>query len=54
MIEEIESRNDKGDYHGYQQWYDKGMLTLRGTMKNNLEVGYEEFHIAYQTSFFIR
>jgi hypothetical protein len=37
--------NDKGELHGYQEWYgDDDELWLRGTQKNGFEIGYEEIN----------
>jgi len=52
--QDIENRNTKGYFHGYQEWYEDSILTLRGMYKNDLEVVYEEFHLVKQTTFYIR
>ena len=58
--EEIVQCNQKGEYHGYQQWHhqnDNHTLKLRGVFKHGLEIGYEEWHKYYstaQTTFYIR
>ena len=38
----IETINDKGYYHGYQEWYSSGgnKLWLRGMYKNGEPLGY--------------
>ncbi len=41
----ITNRNDKGLYHGYQEWYfSNGNIGLKGFWYNGIEVDYEEFH----------
>ena len=43
MRKHIKNFNNKGQTHGYQEWYDiHGGLWLRGTQKNGFEIGYEE------------
>jgi hypothetical protein len=54
-IKDIGSVNDKGQYHGHQEWYlPSGGLELRGNMKNSDEIGYEEWHRYEETNFYIR
>ena len=37
--------NDKGEFHGYQEWYARNNeLFIRTTYKNGSEIGYEEIH----------
>ena len=47
MRKHIKNLNNKGLYHGYQDWSGDdycGELWLRGTQKNGFEIGYEEIH----------
>ena len=55
MHTEIVSRNDKEEYHGYQEWlgYNKSKIRLRGNYKNNMEIGYTEWHYPAITLFCI-
>jgi hypothetical protein len=57
MKTNIENKNHRGQYHGYQEWYgeDNG-LAFRSTCKNNLYIGYSEAHLKFikQTYFNIR
>lgn len=44
---EIEPKNSKDKFHGYQEWYwdkDCTLLWYRGKYKNGFEIGYEEYH----------
>ncbi len=62
MGDEILNINNKGGYHGYQEWYqyytlndvEIKKLTLRNMYKNDLEIGYEEYHHIKETNFYIR
>jgi hypothetical protein len=50
-------KNNKGKYHGYQEWYRNGKIILRGNAKNDQEIGYQESHskyFNYDTSFYIK
>jgi hypothetical protein len=52
---EIEPKNNKGEWHGYQEWYyPNGKLRCRGIMKHDLDVGYQEYHQYEETEFYIR
>jgi hypothetical protein len=42
MKKNIENFNDKGEHHGYQEWYDNHGLWLRGNHKNHKPIGYTE------------
>jgi hypothetical protein len=42
MNKDIDNYNDKGEHHGYQQWYDIHGLWYRGTWKNDKPIGYTE------------
>lgn len=50
----IESKNSKGQYHGYQESYAYGEIQLRGMYKHGLEIGYEEYHGLKKTNFYIK
>ena len=47
--------DNKGRFHGYHEWYDtKGNLRLRTNFKHDNPMGYEEYHGATETRFYIR
>jgi hypothetical protein len=54
--QDIEPKNDKGEWHGYQEWYTyiNTILTLRGMYKNDIDLGYQERHWVEATIFVIR
>ena len=57
MNKDIENRNDKGQYHGYQEWYigdGNNDLIVRANWKNNNAIGYHEHHMFEQTTFYIK
>ena len=54
MNKDIINKNDKGQYHGYQQEYWGNIITYRGYYKNNRIIGYFEYHMFEQTTFYIR
>ena len=54
MKKEIENKNDKGQYHGYQEWYLSNRIYIRSTFKNGLEIGYGEWHYDKETIFYIK
>lgn len=56
MKAEITNKNQKGQFHGYQEWYYSSGISFRSTCKNNLYVGYHESHLnsIKLTCFFIR
>jgi len=42
---DIRNYNDKGDLHGYQEWYwHNDEFNLRGVWKNGRPIGYDERH----------
>ncbi len=41
-MKEIINKNDKGELHGYQEWYWCGELSFKGFYNNNIIVDYEE------------
>ena len=53
-MKHIRSRNYKGQFHGYQEWYWKDTIWLRGKFINGVEIGYEEIHLKCKTNFYIR
>ena len=53
MSKDIDPRDKKGDYHGYQEWY-WGDLWVRCTYKHGDDVGYEENHRNKETNFYIK
>lgn len=49
MNKQIDNYNDKGQPHGYNEWYDSigyynNGLWYRGTWKNNQPIGYHELN----------
>lgn len=62
MKQNIRNINSKGELNGYQERYNvDGKLAYRGNYKNNIDIGYQEYHflvilVKYlkQTHFFIR
>jgi hypothetical protein len=65
MKKEIKNHNQKGENHGYQQWYapTSNKLWYRGNYKNDEQIGYVESNwkgiegigdIATTVDFFIR
>ena len=52
-MKDIETLNDKGQWHGYQEWYGIKLWT-RGMYKNNTPMGYMEIHSSIITIFYIR
>ncbi len=53
-IKEIKTKNYKGQFHGYQEWYLVGRIRLRCIMKHDVEIGYEEWHEWDETNYYIR
>ena len=55
-MNDIETFNSKGEHHGYQEWYCYTTYTIhsRCVYKNGFEIGYDEWHSAKTTRFFIR
>jgi len=52
---DIDNRNPKGKFHGYQEWYwGNSVLTYRGNWKNGQEFGYSERHAYKQTRYYIK
>jgi len=54
---EIITKNSKGQYHGYQEVYrsiSQNIIDIRCMCKNNLYIGYFEWHPSKETRFHIR
>ena len=45
MNKEIYNKNDKNQFHGYQEWYGNNEVWLRCKYKNGQPVGYYENHL---------
>ena len=42
---DIQPKNSRNEWHGYHQWHHyNNLLMLRVMYKNDLEIGYEEYH----------
>ena len=55
MNKDIDNKNNKGQYHGYQVWYDSyNKLWHRGNWKNSEEIKYQENHLFKLTLYFIK
>jgi hypothetical protein len=55
MKKDIDPKDSKGFYHGYQEWYlPNGKMWTRGIMKNNLDLHYMERHTLKITYYHIR
>ena len=54
MNKEIHNYNDKGDYHGYNEWYLTDKIWARGNYKNGKVIAYHEFHCGIKTLFYIK
>jgi hypothetical protein len=54
MNKKIININNKGEYHGYQEWYFYNKLFYKGNFKNGKEIGYEETHYLIRTSYYIK
>ena len=49
-MKDITNKNNKGELHGYQEWYHHNhTIWLRGNVKNGVEIGYEEIHLKHTT-----
>lgn len=55
-MKDITNRNSKEQYHGYQAWYYDydNKLYYRANYKNNMKIGYEEYHWSKITRYNIR
>jgi hypothetical protein len=55
MKQVIRNKNDKGQYHGYQEWYFNGkIIAHRYIVRNGQNIGYSEWHGFKKTNFYIR
>ena len=54
MNKDIKNYNNKGQLHGYQEWYVNNKIYYRGIRKNNKPIGYEEYHRYKITRFNIK
>lgn len=54
MIEDITNYNDKTQLHGYQEWYLKNIIYLRGNYKHGKFIGYIEWHDNAVTTYYIK
>ncbi len=44
-MKEIENINNKGEYHGYQEWYFfNGQLMCKCFFNNGIKVNYQEYY----------
>ena len=50
----IITKNYKQQYHGYHEYYYFDKLGYRANYKNNIKIGYEEYHRTNKTTFYIR
>ena len=46
--------NNKDKFQGYQIYYKDNKITHRGVRKNNMRIGYTEYHFIKHTLFCIR
>ena len=53
-MKDIITTNSKGQYHGYQEYFDSGKLGYRINIKNDNMIGYSENHRIKKTYFYIR
>ena len=55
-MKDIEPKDINGQFHGYNEWYydDDIRLWMRCNYKHGREIGYEEWHDARKTTFYIR
>lgn len=55
MNKNIINKDKNGNLYGYQERYnDNNKLLVRGNWKNDIEIGYEEYHYIKETNFYIR
>lgn len=59
--EDIDNKNDKFEWHGYNEWYfndtylvRNDTYLVRANFKNNNKIGYAESHYYKHTSYYIR
>lgn len=53
-MENITTRNYKGQLHGYQLIFSVYGLAYRANYKHHKNIGYEEYPYGKQTNFYIR
>ena len=51
---DIEHKDSKGFYHGYQEYYSDNKLWLRKKSRHGFNFGYVEIHRHQKTFFYIR
>jgi len=51
---DIEHKDSKGFYHGYQEWYWNSYIWIRKKSRHGLNLGYMETHRHQKTFFYIR
>ncbi len=44
-MKSIINKNDKGQWHGYQEWYFDGKLYFKGFWYNGIRVNYDEHYL---------
>jgi len=55
MKKDITNKNNKNQYHGYQEFYlSNDKIECRVNYKNGQEIGYEEWHLFKRTNYYIR
>lgn len=52
--DDIEPKNSKGDFHGYQEWYYNNRLWVRCNYDRDEPIGYEDDHHKYMANYYIR
>jgi hypothetical protein len=53
--EDIDPKNNKGEFHGYQEWYTpNGKIWTRAVLKNDEPIHYGERHEHKITEFYIK
>ena len=53
-LHDVINKNDKGQLHGYQEGYCLNEISYRVRYKNNVHIGYSEWHGIQETFFVIR
>ena len=55
MKENIRNKNNKHQYHGYQEWYNLvDEICYRGEYNNGKVIAYHEFHGGIKTLIYIK
>lgn len=52
--QDIDPKNNKDQFHGYQEWYNGTKLWIRCTHNHGKLIGYKETHRFLTTQFHIR